>query len=131
MKRFLYTMALIIWIAGAGVASDKPLWNDFCPEGLRDAEYKNVQWFWPEGTKASQEIYNYWAQRREEFYDGLAQCNLMSENFRTACYENLRSKQVVDNELYIQKLENRKISSQVWRDTNKISSPIMFNILSR
>ena len=131
MKRFFYTIALMITVAGVCVAVDRPTWNDFCPEGLRDAKYKDVQWFWPEGTKASQEIYNYWAQRRDEFYDGLAQCDFMAEDFRRVCYSNLRSKQAIDNELYIQKLENRKVSSQVWRDVNKISSPVMFNIMSR
>lgn len=132
VKRLLWILSFIILITDVCFATNmRPVWNDYCPEGLRDAQYKDVQWFWPEGTRESQEIYNYWAQRRNEFYDGLVKCDLMAEDFREVCYSNLRSKQAMDNELYIQKLENKKMSSQIWRDTTKISSPVMFKLLSR
>lgn len=124
-------LLLIIFIANTAFAIERPVWEENCPQGLHDAVYKEIQWYWPEGTRASQELYNYWAQRRVEFYDALAKCDLMSEDFKEACYENVRSKQAVDNELYRQKIENKKISSQVWRDTNKMTNSVMFNILSR
>ena len=122
---------LVILSANTVFATERPVWEDNCPQGLHDAVYKEVKWYWPEGTRASQELYNYWAQRRVEFYDALAQCDFMADDFKEACYENVRSKKAVDNELNRLKIENKKISSQMWRDTNKMTSPVMFNILSK
>lgn len=124
-------LLLVILSANTVFATERPVWEDNCPQGLHDAVYKEVKWYWPEGTRASQELYNYWAQRRVEFYDALAQCDFMADDFKEACYENVRSKQAVDNELYRQKIENKKISSQVWRDTNRMTNSVMFNILSK
>ena len=124
-------LLVMILYAGVVYATERPVWEDNCPQGLQDAVYKDVQWYWPEGTRASQELYNYWAQRRVEFYDALAKCDFMADLFKDACYESVRSKQAVDNELYRQKIENKKIISQVWRDTNKMTNSVMFNILSR
>ena len=124
-------LLLVILSANTVFATERPVWEDNCPQGLHDAVYKEVKWYWPEGTRASQELYNYWAQRRVEFYEALAQCDFMADDFKEACYENLRSKQAVDNELYRLKIENKKISSQMLLDTNKMTSPVMFNILSK
>jgi len=121
----------MILCAGAVYASERPVWEDNCPQGLHNAEYKEIQWYWPEGTRATQEIYNYWAQRRVEFNDALAQCDFMADDFKEACYESVRSKQAVDNELYRLRIENKKIRSQVWRDTNKMTNSVMFNILTK
>ncbi len=130
MKMIIFLIALILTV-NTVYASERPVWKDNCPQGLDDAVYKEVQWYWPESTRATQEIYNYWAKRRGEFYDALAQCDFMADVFKTACYDNLRSQQAVDNELYRLKIENKKITSQVWRDTNKMTNSLMFNILSR
>lgn len=116
-------------IVNSAYALERPVWEDNCPVGLHNAVYKEIQWYWPDSTKATQEIYNYWAKRREEFQDGLVKCDFLADEFKTACYENLRSKQTVDNELYWMNIENKKISSQVWKDTNKISNCVMFNLL--
>lgn len=128
--RVLLILVIIFNICPA-FAVKRPKWEDVCPQGLHNAKYKEVQWYWPESTKATQELYNYWAQRRIEFNEALDKCDLISESFKESCYENARSKLAVYSELYRLRIENRRITSQVWRDTNKITNPFMFNILSR
>jgi hypothetical protein len=129
MKRFI--LLIVILVAQSVLAVERPTWEENCPQGLQNVQYKEIQWYWPESTKATQEIYNYWAMRREEFKDSIAICDFMSKEFQDTCYEKLRSKQEVDNELYRMKLENKKISSQIWRDTTKMTNPVMFNIITK
>ena len=124
-------LLLILLFINNVYAAERPVWEDNCPEGLHDAVYKEIQWYWPDSTKATQEIYNYWAKRRDEFQEGLVECDFLLEEFRTACYENLRSKQAVANELYRTNIEHKKVSSQVWKETNKTNNWVMFNILPR
>jgi hypothetical protein len=129
MEKILLSFLLIFFVASMGEA--RPVWEENCPQGLQDATYKEIRPYWPESTKSTQEIYNYWAMRRAEFQDALAVCDFMSGEFQNTCYEKLRLKQSIDNELYQMKLENKKISSQIWKDTNKITNPVMFNIFSK
>ncbi len=110
-------------------ASERPVWNDLCPLGLEDAQYKDIKWFWPDGTKATQEIYNYWAKRRADFEDALAECEFMNDEFKSACYENVKSKQLFDNELYNIDKQKKQISRQVWKENYKTGNSIMINIL--
>lgn len=127
----IFLLLVMVINASAVYALDRPVWEDNCPQGLHNAVYKEVQWYWPESTRATQELYNYWAKRRVEFNDAVAQCDFMADEFKEACYESVRSKQAVDNELYRLKIENKKISSQVWRDTNKMTNSVMFNIFTK
>jgi hypothetical protein len=130
MKRFCLLVG-ILFIANECIAQERPVWEDVCPQGLHDAVYRDIRWFWPDNTKATQEIYNYWAIRRTEFENSLAVCDTVEESLRSGCYSAMQSKQLSDNEIYKDKLETKKITSQIWRDNNKISNPIMFNLLPR
>lgn len=110
----------------------RPLWTEFCPKGLENAEYKEIQWFWPEGTKSTQAIYNYWAQRRVEFNRGLAECDSIQGGVNNSCYDELRKRQLFVTEQYDKDIQQKQISNQVWRDIHdKGSSPIMINIFMK
>ena len=110
----------------------RPKWKDLCPKGLENAEYKEIQWFWPEGTKSTQAIYNYWAVRREEFEKGLADCDSLQGGLNNSCYNDLKRRQVFVTEQYNKDIKQKQISNQIWRDAHdKGSSPIMINIFQR
>lgn len=110
----------------------RPQWTEFCPKGLENAEYKEIQWFWPEGTKSTQAIYNYWAQRRVEFNRGLAECDSIQGGVNNSCYDELRKRQLFVTEQYDKDIQQKQISNQVWRDIHdKGSSPIMINIFMK
>ena len=112
--------------------SARPQWTDFCPKGLETAEYKEIQQFWPDGTKATQAIYNYWAERRKEFAKDLAKCDSLDAESNNSCYVLLKERQLFFNEQYQREIQQKQISNQVWRDIHdKGSSPIMINIFSR
>ncbi len=110
----------------------RPQWTDFCPRGLETAEYKEIQQFWPDGTKSTQAIYNYWAERRKEFEKDLAKCDSLDAESNSSCYVLLKERQLFFNEQYQREIQQKQISNQVWRDIHdKGSSPIMINIFSR
>ena len=50
---------LLLLVALPVCAAARPKWTDFCPRGLENSEYKEIQNFWPDGTKSTQAIYNY------------------------------------------------------------------------
>ena len=109
-----------------------PRWDDFFPDGLETAEYKEIQWFWPEGTKSTQEIYNYWAIRRQEFEKALRQCNYMDDMSKEKCYDGLRRRQKFFNDQYKRDIQLQQVTRQDWRDMHeKGSSPYMINIFQR
>ena len=109
-----------------------PRWDDFCPDGLENAEYKEIQWFWPEGSKSTQEIYNYWANRRKEFNTALRQCNAMDNVYKEKCYDGLRRRQKFFNDQYKRDIQLQQVTRQDWRDLHeKGSSPYMINIFQR
>lgn len=113
-------------------AQKAPVWEDFCPKGLEDAEYKEIQWFWPEGTKSTQSIYNYWALRRKEFEKGLAECEQIQGGVNNSCYENLKERQLFVNEQYNKDIKQKQITNQIWLDDHdKGSRPIMINIFMK
>lgn len=113
-------------------AASRPVWKDFCPKGLEKAEYKEIKWFWPEGTKSTQAIYNYWAERRKDFEAGLAECDTMQNELNSMCYETLREHQLFVNEQYSRNIQQKQITNQIWRDTHdKGSSPIIINIFMK
>ncbi len=116
-------------LAGFGAELIPPLWDDFCPDGLENAEYKEIKWFWPEGTKSTQEIYNYWANRRKEFQSALFKCNLLDIDTQGECYAGLKKRQLFFNEQYKRGIQQQQITRQDWRDIHeKGSSPFMINI---
>lgn len=109
-----------------------PRWSDFCPDGLENAEYKEIQWFWPEGSKSTQEIYNYWAIRRKEFNTALRQCNAMDNAYKEKCYDGLSRRQKFFNDQYKRDIQLQQVTRQDWRDLHeKGSSPYMINIFQR
>lgn len=109
-----------------------PVWEDFCPKGLENAEYKEIQWYWPEGTKSTQSIYNYWAQRRQEFERGLAECKQLDSDLNESCYNNLRERQLFVTEQYNKDIKQKQITDQIWLDSHdKGSKPFMINIFMR
>ena len=113
-------------------ASERPVWQELCPQGLENAQYKDIKWFWPDGTKATQEIYNYWAKRRADFEDSLAECEFMTDEFKSACYANVKSKQLFDTELYNTDKQKKQISRQVGKESfYKNTSSIMIDILPK
>ena len=112
--------------------SIRPQWKDLCPKGLENAEYKEIQWYWPEGTKSTQSIYNYWADRREEFEQNLAECDSIQGGVNNSCYDELRKRQLFVTEQYNKDIQQKQISNQIWRDIHdKGSSPIMINIFMK
>lgn len=126
--------AIIFGVVFPAVAAESipPMWIDFCPDGLENAEYKEIKWFWPEGTKSTQEIYNYWANRRKEFQTALFKCNLMDEGSQAGCYAGLKRRQLFFNEQYKRDIQQQQITRQDWRDNHeKGSSPFMINIFQR
>ena len=134
-KRFLI-LFLLVFVNSLFItvfaAQKRPDWEDFCPKGLENAEYKEVQWFWPEGTKSTQEIYNYWAQRREEFKKNLAECDQIQSGLNSICYEALIERKLFVNEQYNKDIKQKQISNQIWRDDHdKGSRPIMINIFMK
>lgn len=134
-KGFIKTIFTIL-LMSFGLASFSeiivPRWDDFCPDGLETAEYKEIQWFWPEGTKSTQEIYNYWANRRQEFEKALKQCNSMDDIYKEKCYDGLRRRQKFFNDQYKRDIQLQQVTRQDWRDMHeKGSSPYMINIFQR
>lgn len=127
--RVLLLIIFICIFTMQAFATERPSWEDNCPVGLCDAKYTDIKWYWPDTTRATQEIYNYWAKRRTEFEESLAECDLMANEFRTACYDNIKAKQISDNEIFKTNEENKKIRNQVWKDTNKVTNWVMFNII--
>ncbi len=118
-----------IYSASSLNINSRPLWRDICPDGLEDASYKEIRWFWPEGTKSTQAIYNYWSDRRHEFYESLKQCDTLHGGYQNTCYQNLRNRQMFYNDQYKRDIQKQQISQQIWRDIHdKGSSPIMINI---
>ena len=107
----------------------RPVWTDFCPKGLENAEYKEIQWFWPEGTKSTQSIYNYWAERRVEFEQNLAECDELNGGPDNSCYNALRARQTFVHEQYNRDVKQKQITEQIWKDAHdKGSRPVMINI---
>jgi len=132
IKRFVWAV-ISLFMFGTVFAAvlERPQWKDICPAGFEDAVYNDVQWYWPESTKTTQTIYNYWAKRRVDFENSLVECDFMLPAFKETCYENLKSKQVLDNELYNNRVQHKIISGQMWKDSRKMSNPIMINTLTR
>lgn len=126
-------LLVVILLGNIVFAQDtqRPLWEENCPNGLHDAVYRELKWYWPAQTKDTQSLYNYWAQRHEEFEDALFRCDFLSSEFRSACYANVKAKQATDNEVYKSQIEQKKITSQIWKDTNKMTNPVMFNLFSK
>jgi len=132
IKRFVWAViSLFMFVTVFAAVLERPQWKDICPAGFEDAVYNDVQWYWPESTKTTQTIYNYWAKRRVDFENSLVECDFMLPAFKETCYENLKSKQVLDNELYNNRVQHKIISGQMWKDSRKMSNPIMINILTR
>lgn len=134
-KGFTNIAILLLFLIGT-VANSSELvslrWEDFCPAGLENAQYKEIKWFWPEGTKATQEIYNYWANRRTEFLNSLYMCDIQYSIDQGACYATLKHRQTFYNEQYKKGVQQQQITRQDWRDTHeKGSSPFMINIFQR
>lgn len=127
--RVLFLVIFIIFFAIQTLATERPSWEDNCPVGLCNAVYTDIKWYWPDTTRATQEIYNYWAKRREEFEEALTKCDTMQDEFQSFCYENIKTKQITDNEVFEQNQENKKIRNQVWKDSGKANSWVMFNII--
>lgn len=127
--KILILLLLLIGI-GADCSELIPLrWEDFCPAGLENAQYKEVKWFWPEGTKSTQEIYNYWANRRKEFQDILHKCNSLNDASKVECYAELKQRQIFYNDQYKRDIHQQQITRQDWRDTyEKGSRAFMINI---
>lgn len=132
MRGFLY-LVMFIFLSGTASAGilGRPQWKDICPEGLENAQYNEIQWFWPESTKATQDIYNYWAKRRVEFENAVVECDFMFSPFKENCYENLKSQQLLDNELYNNRIQHKIIRKQAWKDDRKIINPIMIDLLAK
>ena len=131
-----FTYIILSMLAFSGLACFAevvaPRWDDFCPDGLENAEYKEIQWFWPEGTKSTQEIYNYWANRRKEFDFALSQCRAMDNEYQEKCYDGLRRRQKFFNDQYKRDIQFQQVTRQDWRDLHeKGSSPYMINIFQR
>lgn len=132
MKRFLLILIFLGFACSMVFASDmRPQWQEFCPQGLENAVYKDIQWYWPDGTKNTQAIYNYWAKRRVEFNDAVAECDFLAGDFKGVCYDNVRAKQVLNNQLYDNDVQYKKISQQVWKPNYWSTNSIMINILSK
>ncbi len=133
-KRFLIVFLILtnFFCLPVFAVKSRPDWADFCPRGLENAEYKEVQWFWPEGTKSTQEIYNYWAQRRKEFEKNLAECDQIQGGVNDSCYETLKQRQLFVNEQYNKDIKQKQITNQIWLDDHdKGSKPIMINIFMK
>ena len=131
---FTSIIITILLLIGCSVncEEDSLFWKDFCPTGLENAQYKEIKWFWPEGSKATQEIYNYWADRRTEFQISLNKCNEQNSLGRTTCYETLKQQQKFYNEQYKKGVQQQQITRQDWRDIHeKGSSPFMINIFQK
>ena len=127
-----FIVFLLLLVALPVCAAARPKWSDFCPRGLENSEYKEIQNFWPDGTKSTQAIYNYWAQRRVEFERDLAKCDALGSGNNSSCYTVLKERQLFVNEQYRRDIQQKQITNQVWRDIHdKGSSPIMINIFSR
>ena len=133
LRKLILLLGLIIFSGHcAGAEIQRPQWKDFCPKGLETAEYKEIQQFWPDGTKSTQAIYNYWAERRKEFERDLAKCDALGAGSNSSCYMLLKERQLFFNEQYQRDIQQKQISNQIWRDIHdKGSSPIMINIFSR
>lgn len=131
--RALMIFIFLTLFASTVFADDiRPQWKDICPSGLENAEYKEIQQFWPEGTKDTQEIYNYWAKRRLDFEEELVKCDFLSEELRNGCYENLKYKHNYNVEFYNDIVRNKSINNQIRKDTQRrMSNPIMINVFSR
>ena len=138
-KGFILLTAVLIITANISKAADdtaytyqRPRWDDICPEGLEDAEYKEIKFFWPDGTKSTQSIYNYWAERRMEFQNSLEQCDALNGGYQNTCYENLKKRQLFYNDQYKRDIHKQQVTKQIWRDIHdKGSSPIMIDIFQR
>ncbi len=133
-KRLLIICFIMINLSCTSVfgGQGRPVWEDFCPKGLENAEYKEIQWFWPEGTKSTQEIYNYWAQRRTEFKNNLSECDAIEGGVNNSCYETLKERQLFVNEQYNKDIKQKQITNQIWVDDHdKGSKPIMINIFMK
>ena len=133
LRQNILRLILIIAFLCSGNAYSKtlsrPVWSDFCLKVLEDAEYKEIQWYWPEGTKSTQSIYNYWAQRRIEFEKGLSECDSLQGGLNNTCYEELKKRQNFVSDQYKKDIQQKQISNQIWRDIHdKGSSPFMINI---
>lgn len=127
-----FIVFLLLLVALPVYATARPKWTDFCPRGLENSEYKEIQNFWPDGTKSTQAIYNYWAERRKEFERDLAKCDELNGGPNNSCYTLLKERQLFVNEQYRRDIQQKQITNQVWRDIHdKGSSPIMINIFSR
>ncbi len=109
-----------------------PMWTDFCPAGLENAEYKEIKWFLPDGSKSTQEIYNYWANRRKEFQATLVKCGALNYIGQRECYAELKRNQLFYNEQYKRGIYQQQITRQDWRDNHeKGSSPVMIHIFRK
>lgn len=79
-----------------------PEWTDFCETGYENAVYKqssdlfNIFSF----VKAERAKKNYWAQRRESFEKYLKTCNELSDNAKSACYDDLKRIENEKNSVY-------------------------------
>ena len=56
-KGFNFFIIFILLLVALPVfAAARPKWTDFCPRGLENSEYKEIQNYWPDGTKSTQVI---------------------------------------------------------------------------
>ena len=103
-----FIVFLLLLVALPVYATARPKWTDFCPRGLENSEYKEIQNFWPDGTKSTQAIYNYWAERRASFESYLKSCNALADDAsKSACYSELRKSEEQKNDLY--KLKRKQL----------------------
>lgn len=109
--------------------AEQPRWEDICPTGYEDAEYKEIKWFWPYGAQEVQAQYNYWANRREQFEGYVNDCEGLLGEFRVQCYEELKQKQRYDNEQYRLNSIQKKVTESTWKDFNyRGVKPIMIEL---
>lgn len=126
VKNLVYLTAIVFLFAPSAIADNKPLWTDICPVGMENAVYKEIQWFWPEGTKSVQEIYNFWAKKRIEFENLIVLCDTRTEDYKDACYTNVKKIILSNVDIHNTNIQNKNISKQLWKDKT-FSSGVNFN----
>lgn len=82
MKKYIILFMLSLYISPAFANTFfEPQWNEFCP-----SQYANLD-LEKDYILAEKK---YWQQRKKDFNRKLRYCNVLSDNQRGACYDNLR-----------------------------------------
>lgn len=110
----------------------RPRWEDVCPVGLEDSQYKEIQWFWPHSVRETQSEINYWARKRTQFEEQMDNCDILMGIFRLECYAQVNKKITSDFENHKIRVDNKKIlNKNIDSNIYRMSSPIMIDILGK